>query len=165
MLQLSPAGARCLRTELRGALCRGTHALINRFATVEAVDEAFAELRRMWDGLLDKYTIPPHRRSPPLLEGTGEAVISFTVDVTNQSDRSVKEPVLLFISDLVATLTPDVKRLRAFTKVELAPGETKTVTLTVRTSDLAFVNEDLQWVLEPGQFRATVGNQQVEFGL
>lgn len=89
--------------------------------------------------------------------------LTFTVDVTNQSNRSVKEPVLLFISDLVATLTPDVKRLRAFTKVELAPGETKTVTLTVRTSDLAFVNEDMQWTLEPGQFRATIGNQRVEF--
>ncbi|MBR3432348.1 MAG: glycoside hydrolase family 3 C-terminal domain-containing protein [Bacteroidaceae bacterium] len=91
--------------------------------------------------------------------------IRFTVQVTNQSDRSVKEPVLLFVSDLVASLTPDVKRLRAFTKVELAPHETKTVTLTVRPSDLAYVNEDLQWVLEPGQFRATIGNQQVEFGI
>jgi beta-glucosidase len=97
------------------------------------------------------------------LKASGEAVILFTVDVTNQSDRSVKEPVLLFISDLVASLTPDVKRLRAFTKVELAPRETKTVTLTVRASDLAFVNEDMQWVLEPGQFRAAVGNQRVEF--
>ena len=91
--------------------------------------------------------------------------IRFTVDVTNQSDRSVKEPVLLFVSDLVASLTPDVKRLRAFTKVELAAHETKTVTLTVRPSDLAFVNEDLQWVLEPGQFRAIVGNQRAEFTL
>ena len=89
--------------------------------------------------------------------------IRFTVDVSNQSDRSVKEPVLLFVSDLVASLTPDVKRLRAFTKVELAAHETKIVTLTVRPSDLAFVNEDLQWVLEPGQFRATVGNQRAEF--
>ena len=89
--------------------------------------------------------------------------LRFTVDVTNQSDRSLKEPVLLFVSDLVASLTPDVKRLRAFTKVELAAHETKTITLTVRPSDLAFVNEDLQWVLEPGQFRATVGNQRVEF--
>ena len=89
--------------------------------------------------------------------------IRFTVDVTNQSDRSVKEPVLLFVSDLVASLTPDIKRLRAFTKVELSAHETKTVTLTVRPSDLAFVNEDLQWVLEPGQFRATIANQRTEF--
>jgi beta-glucosidase len=89
--------------------------------------------------------------------------IRFSVDVSNQSDRSVKEPVLLFVSDLVASLTPDVKRLRAFTKVELAANETKTVTLSIRPSDLAFVNEDLQWVLEPGQFRAIIGNQRAEF--
>ena len=101
--------------------------------------------------------------TPSPLERDGERLITFTVDVTNQSNRSVKEPVLLFISDLVATLTPDVKRLRAFTKVELAPGETKTITLSVRTSDLAFVNEDLQWTLEPGQFRAAIADQRVEF--
>lgn len=89
--------------------------------------------------------------------------IRFTVEVTNRSDRSVKEPVLLFVSDLVASLTPDVKRLRAFTKVELAAHETKTVTLRVRPADLAFVNEDMEWVLEPGQFRATVGSQRAEF--
>lgn len=91
--------------------------------------------------------------------------IRFTVELTNTSDRSVKEPVLLFVSDLVASLTPDVKRLRAFTKVELAARETKTVTLTVRPSDLAFVNEDMQWVLEPGKFRAAIGNQCTEFSL
>lgn len=110
---------------------------------------------------------PPVRGfSPATAAGTRyDGDIRFTVQVTNQSDRSVKEPVLLFVSDLVASLTPDVKRLRAFTKVELAPHETKTVTLTVRPSDLAYVNEDLQWVLEPGQFRATIGNQQVEFGI
>lgn len=89
--------------------------------------------------------------------------IRFIVDVTNNSDRSVKEPVLLFVSDLVASLTPDVKRLRAFTKVELAAHETKTVTLSVRPSDLAFVNEDMQWTLESGRFRATIGNQRAEF--
>lgn len=102
--------------------------------------------------------------SPASAAGTKyDGDIRFTIEVSNQSDRSVKEPLLLFVSDLVASLTPDVKRLRAFTKVELAAHETKTVTLTVRPSDLAYVNEDLQWVLEPGQFRATIGNQQVLF--
>lgn len=80
-----------------------------------------------------------------------------------QENVTFSELVLLFISDLVASLTPDIKRLRAFTKVQLAPHETKTVNLSVRVSDLAFVNEDMQWVLEPGQFRATIGNQHVEF--
>ena len=104
--------------------------------------------------------------SPASAAGTKyDGDIRFTIEVSNQSDRSVKEPLLLFVSDLVASLTPDVKRLRAFTKVELAAHETKTVTLTVRPSDLAYVNEDLQWVLEPGKFRATIGNQQAEFGI
>jgi beta-glucosidase len=104
--------------------------------------------------------------SPKSAAGTKyDGDLRFSVDVTNQSDRKVKEPVLLFVSDLVASLTPDVKRLRAFTKVELDAHETKTVTLTVHPSDLAFVNEDMEWVLEPGQFRAAVGNQRVEFSI
>lgn len=89
----------------------------------------------------------------------------FSVKVGNSSDRAVKEPVLLFISDLVATLTPDVKRLRAFTKVDLAAGETKTVELRVKTSDLAYVNEDLQWVLEPGDFKAAISGLSLTFML
>ena len=91
--------------------------------------------------------------------------LRFTVVVTNQSDRAVREPVLLYISDLVASLTPDIKRLRAFDKVTLAPHQTTTVTLAVHPSDLAFVDDDMHWVLEPGQFRATVANQRVEFEL
>ena len=91
--------------------------------------------------------------------------IKFAIDVTNTGSRSVKEPVLLFISDLVASLTPDIRRLRAFQKVELQPGETKTVQLEVSPRDLAFVNEDLQWTLEPGEFRAVIGNQSQNFWL
>lgn len=100
---------------------------------------------------------------PAKVKGKEAEKMVFTVDVTNNSDREVKEPVLLYVSDLVATLTPDVKRLRNFKKVTLAPHETKSVELTLRVSDLAYVNEDLQWVLEPGEFRATVANQSVTF--
>ena len=92
-------------------------------------------------------------------------VLRFGVTLTNNSDRAVKEPVLLFISDLVATLTPDIKRLRAFEKVSLEAGESKNIELSVRIADLAFVNEELNWVLEPGEFRASVGDQSVTFAL
>ena len=94
-------------------------------------------------------------------------IISITISatVTNTGKVAGKEPVLLFISDLVASITPDNKRLRAFDKVELAPGETKTVTFKVAPSDLSYVNEDMQWILEPGQFRATCGNESVTFEL
>ena len=98
------------------------------------------------------------------VEQAGEQ-ISFTIDLKNEGSRAVKEPVLLFVSDLVATLTPDVKRLRAFDKVSLEAGESKSVTLTVRSSDLAFVDEDLNWVVEAGQFRATIGGQSKVFEL
>ena len=66
---------------------------------------------------------------------------------------------MLFSSDLVASLTPENRRLRDFKKVELQPGETQTVTLSIKGSDLAFVNSDGQWVLEQGDFRMQCGNQ------
>jgi len=125
----------------------------------------FANLRVETPKAVGK-TKPVKGFTPKSAAGTKyDGDLLFTVDVTNQSDRKVKEPVLLFVSDLVASLTPDIKRLRSFTKVELEAHETKTVTLHVRPSDLAFVNEDLQWILEPGKFRAAVGNQRVEFTL
>ena len=90
---------------------------------------------------------------------TADDVLTFTVDVTNTGRVAGKESVLLFSSDLVASLTPDNRRLRAFEKVELQPGETKTVTLKVKASDLAFVGYDGHWVLEQGDFRIQAGDQ------
>ena len=93
----------------------------------------------------------------------GEDDVTVSVRVANTSSRAVKEPVLLFISDLVASLTPDVRRLRAFTKIDLAPGESRTVEFKISKSELAFVNEQLQWVLEPGEFKAAIGRETVKF--
>ena len=86
-------------------------------------------------------------------------VLTFTVDVKNTGSRSGKESVLLFSSDLVATSTPDVRRLRQFTKVELQPGEQQTVSLAIPARDLAYVDYYGQWILEAGDFRIQVGNQ------
>ena len=66
---------------------------------------------------------------------------------------------MLFSSDLVASLTPDNRRLRHFDKIELQPGETKTVTLKLKGSDLAFVGMDGKWRLEEGDFRMQAGDQ------
>ncbi|MBN2818777.1 MAG: fibronectin type III-like domain-contianing protein, partial [Bacteroidales bacterium] len=93
---------------------------------------------------------------------TADDDLTFTVDVSNTGERAGKESVLLFSSDLIASLTPDVRRLRAFDKVEIQPGETKTVTLKLKGSDLAFVGYDGKWVLEKGDFRIQTGNQVVE---
>ena len=85
--------------------------------------------------------------------------IMITVDIQNTGKVAGKESLLLFSSDLVASITPDVRRLRAFDKVELAPGQSKTVTFTINANDLAFVNAEGKWTLEEGEFMIQVGNQ------
>lgn len=90
---------------------------------------------------------------------TADDKLEFTIDVTNTGKVAGKEVVMLFSSDLVASLTPENRRLRAFKKVDLQPGETQTVTLTIKGSDLAFVGADGKWILEKGDFRVQVGNQ------
>ena len=85
--------------------------------------------------------------------------ITVSVDVTNTGNRAGKEAVLLYSSDLIASQVPDNRRLRAFDKIELAPGETKTVTFTLPASDLAFADYHGNWVLEAGDFNLTAGNQ------
>ena len=83
--------------------------------------------------------------------------LKVSVKVTNTGDRAGKEAVLLYSSDLVASLIPDVKRLRGFEKVSLEPGETKTVTFVVPANELAFVGADGKWRLEEGDFRLSCG--------
>ena len=87
--------------------------------------------------------------------------LTFSVDVTNPGSVEGKESVLLFSSDLVALLVPDNRRLRNFEKISLKPGETRTVTMEVPASALAFVGADGKWVLEEGDFRISTGNQAV----
>jgi len=86
-------------------------------------------------------------------------VIKVSVDVTNVGKRAGLESVLLFSSDLVASLIPDVKRLRGFEKIALQPGETHTVTFELPASALAFVGADGRWRLEAGDFRLSCGGQ------
>ena len=85
--------------------------------------------------------------------------LTFSIDVTNTGKMTGKEVVMLFSRDMVASLTPENRRLRAFKKIELRPGETQTVTLPIRASDLAFVGADGKWILEQGDFRMQAGNQ------
>ena len=88
-------------------------------------------------------------------------ILTVSIDVTNTGNREGKESVLLFSSDLVASLTPENRRLRAFEKVTLQPQETRTVTFSLPAKDLAFVGTDGQWVLEEGDFRLTIGSEQL----
>lgn len=88
-------------------------------------------------------------------------ILTVSIDVTNTGNREGKESVLLYSSDLVASLTPENRRLRAFEKVTLQPKETRTVTFSLPAKDLAFVGTDGQWVLEEGDFRLTIGSEQL----
>ena len=87
-------------------------------------------------------------------------VIKVTVDVTNVGARAGKESVLLFTSDLYASQIPDVRRLRAFEKVDLQPGETATVEFEIPATDLAFVDYYGKWRLEAGDFIFSIGDLQ-----
>lgn len=87
-------------------------------------------------------------------------VIRVSVEVKNTGKVAGKESVLLFSSDLMASMVPDGRRLRAFDKVALQPGESKTVTFELKANDLAFVGWDGKWILEEGDFKLMVADQQ-----
>ena len=88
---------------------------------------------------------------------TADDVLTVTVDVKNTGNRAGKEAVLLYSSDLVASIVPDNRRLRDFTKVALEPGQQKTVTFRLPAKSLAFVGADGRWTLEEGDFTLKVG--------
>lgn len=91
-------------------------------------------------------------------EFSGDEEVQISVDVTNSGDRTGKEVVQLYANDLVASITPAVKKLRAFEKIELASGETKTVSFTLSADDLAFVGKENNWITEPGDFELQIGD-------
>ena len=92
---------------------------------------------------------------------SADDVLNVTVDVKNTGSREGKEAVLLYSSDLVASVVPDNKRLRCFSKVSLQAGETKTVTFTLPAKSLAFVGADGRWTLEEGDFLLKAGKLTV----
>ena len=87
--------------------------------------------------------------------------ICVRVNVTNTGSRAGKESVLLFSREQVASMVPEVRRLRAFTKISLEPGESKEVALAIPAKDLAFVGQDGKWHLEQGKFMLQVGDKIV----
>lgn len=89
-------------------------------------------------------------------------IIKVSVDVKNTGKVAGKESVLLFSSDLIASVVPDGRRLRAFDKVEFQPGETKTVTFELKADDLAFVGWNGKWRLEEGDFKLMIADQSAD---
>ena len=101
-----------------------------------------------------------HLSKPDLKENEA---LTVTVDVKNTGQREGKEPVLLYTSQQYASIAPDTKRLRAYDKIDLQPGETKTVTFKITSKDLAFVNDVSKTVTEPGEFKLMIGDQVQSF--
>lgn len=89
-------------------------------------------------------------------------IIKVSVDVKNTGKVTGKESVLLFSSDLIASMVPDGRRLRAFDKVELQPGETKTMIFELKADDLAFVGWNGKWRLEEGDFKLMIADQSAD---
>ena len=98
--------------------------------------------------------------SDKLARGEG---ITIKVTVKNTGKREGKEVVQLYVSDLYASISPDVKRLRGFEKINLKPGESKEVSFTLSPDELAFVGKDLRKHLEKGTFEAQIGDQTKQF--
>ena len=92
-----------------------------------------------------------------------DETLTVSVEVTNTGKRRGKETVQLFVSDIVATITPPVKSLKRFDKVLLQPGRSKTVVFRLNTDDLAFIGLDNKPVVEPGQFKITVADLSKTF--
>lgn len=88
-------------------------------------------------------------------------LLTVSVDVTNVGHVAGRESVLLYSSDLCASVTPEVRRLRDYAKVELLPGETRTISFTLNSDDLSFAGHDLKWHLEKGDFRLSAGTCSV----
>jgi len=101
-----------------------------------------------------------HLSKPNLKENE---TLTVTVDVKNTGQREGKESVLLYTSQLYASIAPDYKRLRAYDKIDLQPGETKTVTFKITSKDIAFVNDISKTVTEPGEFKILIGDQSQSF--
>ena len=93
---------------------------------------------------------------------TADDLIEVSVDVQNVGKVAGMESVLLYVSDLYASITPDNKRLREFTKIKLEPSQKTTVNFTLKASDLAFVGADKKWRLEKGEFIVSCGDEKAE---
>lgn len=98
--------------------------------------------------------------APSFAEGES---LSVSIEVKNTGDINGKEAVLMYTSDLFASVTPNNKQLGDFDKISLKPGETKKVTFKITADDLKFIGRDMKWVTEPGDFKISIGGLEKQF--
>ncbi|HXC72603.1 MAG TPA: glycoside hydrolase family 3 N-terminal domain-containing protein [Pyrinomonadaceae bacterium] len=96
---------------------------------------------------------------------TANEELPVSVTVTNTGSRAGKEAVLVYVSDLVASISPPRRRLRRFAKISLEPGQSRTLTFKLRRDDLSFIGADNKPVAEPGEFDVRVGGITQRFTL
>lgn len=96
---------------------------------------------------------------------TKNGSIRASISVKNTGSRAGMEVVQLYVSDLYRSISPPVKELKGFQKVDLAPGESKRIEFTLAAKDLAFVGLDYKWKSEPGAFKVRVANLEKDFAL
>ena len=99
--------------------------------------------------------------TPQRISADGSAEVR--VEVTNCGERAGDEVVQLYLRDLVSSVTRPVKELKAFRRLTLQPGETQTVRFPLTPGDLSFLNQEMQPVVEPGEFEIMVGGSSVEY--
>lgn len=97
------------------------------------------------------------------IENTEGGIIKASVEVKNTGSLAGKEVVQWFITDEYASITPANKKLKHFEKIDLNPGESKTVTFTIDSKKLAFVNTKNEWITEAGKFIVSIGDQKGTF--
>ena len=95
-------------------------------------------------------------------EFASDDTLKISVDVKNTGDKEGMDAVILYSKDLIASITPDVLRVRRFDKINLKPGESKTVEFSLPASDLAFVGYDGEWIIEKGDFEFIIGGKTVK---
>ncbi len=114
-----------------------------------------------WGLSYTKFNYGPISLSAPSLKGNGSITVNITV--TNSGARDGKHTVELYSHQQYASITPSMRRLRGFKKINLKAGETQTVTFILTAADLAFVNTNLKTVTEPGNFDLMIGDQKASF--
>src|SRR5215218_1206560 len=107
------------------------------------------------------FTYSDLRLGKQTISGNEELPVSVTV--TNSGQRAGKEAVLVYVSDLVASISPPGRRLRRFAKISLNPGESRTVNFKLRAEDLSFIGADNKRVVEPGEFDVKIAGLTQKF--
>lgn len=133
-----------------------------KFLSTEVPENEKDEAPKRDTGSQSKTKVIVMAESEDMAEFTPEDDLTISVTVSNTGSRDGMEPVILYSSDLVASISPDVLRVKGFEKGDQKAGESKCVSFIIPASALAFVNYQGKWTLEKGDFAFTIANQKAQ---